>query len=73
MGTMNHDKALKAFMSELELHVMEHLTERARLRLSLQKVHRLWHDSCKDSDHIPPDAAHILRQIDRLAKMLDNS
>lgn len=69
---IDHEKALKIYMRDLELHVLEHLTEQARLKTALDVIGRLLSDDSNASGPLPPARANALHALERLKRMLKN-
>ena len=69
---IDHEKALKIYMCDLELHVMEHITESARLKTALDTIGSLLADNSNASGPLPPARANALHALDRLIRMLKN-
>jgi len=69
---IDYEKALKVYMRDLELHVLEHLTERARLKTALDTIGSLLADTSNASGPLPPARANALHALERLNRMLKN-
>jgi len=69
---IDYEKALKVYMRDLELHVLEHLTERARLKTALDTIGSLLADNSNASGPLPPARANALHALERLNRMIKN-
>ena len=69
---IDYEKALKVYMRDLELHVLEHITERARLKTALDTIGSLLADNSNASGPLPPARANALHALERLNRMLKN-